>query len=153
MEVLKKHPLHRALRLDKMFLAGLEKVLFHHLKGEATKRIPVWQMISTPLEALLARADRIADALKTSGIEISVKKSCSTIGGGSLPGEILPSMTISVNRPVISANRQSQLFREQTPPVIGRIEDQKFVLDLRTVFPHQDESLISAIKCTFQKRS
>ena len=152
-EVLRKHPLHRALRLDKMFLAGLEKVLLHYLKGEATKRIPVWQMISTPLEALLARAGRIADVLKTSGIEISVKKSHSTIGGGSLPGEILPSMTISVNRPVISANRQSQLFREQTPPVIGRIEDQKFVLDLRTVFPHQDESLISAIKCTFQKRS
>jgi L-seryl-tRNA(Ser) seleniumtransferase len=152
-DILKKHPLYRALRLDKMFLAGLERILLYYLKGEATKKIPVWQMIGIPMEALQNRADRIVDALKTSGIEISVKKSSSTIGGGSLPGETLPSITISVNHPVVSANRQSQLFREQTPPVIGRIEDQKLVLDLRTVFPRQDELLISAIKNIFLKKS
>lgn len=150
---LKKHPLHRALRLDKMFLAGLEKVLLHYLKGEATKRIPVWQMIGTPWEVLRARAEKIRNELKESGIEILINKSSSTIGGGSLPGEILPSVTISVNRPVISANIQSQLFREQSPPIIGRIEDQNFVLDLRTVFPHQDELLTSAIKNIFLKRN
>lgn len=148
-DVLKKHPLHRALRLDKMFLAGLEKVLLYYLKGEAIKKIPVWQMISTPLESLQARAEKIETELKKSGIQMVIQKSQSTIGGGSLPGETLPSVTISVIKPVFSANQQAQLFRQQTPPVIGRIEDQKFVLDLRTVFPRQDATLVSAIKSIF----
>jgi L-seryl-tRNA(Ser) seleniumtransferase len=148
-DILKKHPLYRALRLDKMFLAGLEKVLLYYLKGEAIKRIPVWQMISAPLESLQNRAEKIETELKKSGIQMVVQKSQSTIGGGSLPGETLPSITISVIKPVFSANQQAQLFRQQTPPVIGRIEGQKFVLDLRTVFPHQDETLVSAIKRIF----
>ncbi|HEX7401216.1 MAG TPA: L-seryl-tRNA(Sec) selenium transferase, partial [candidate division Zixibacteria bacterium] len=139
----------RALRLDKMFLAGLERVLLYYLKGEAIKRIPVWQMISTPLESLHIRAEKIGAELNKSGIQTIIGKSQSTIGGGSLPGETLPSITISVIKPVFPANQQAQLFRQQTPPVIGRIEGQKFVLDLRTVFPHQDESLISAIKSIF----
>ncbi len=76
---LRKHPLHRALRLDKMFLAGLEKVLLHYLKNEATKKIPVWQMISTPMEVLQTRAEKVRNELKESGIEILINKSCSTI--------------------------------------------------------------------------
>jgi L-seryl-tRNA(Ser) seleniumtransferase len=148
-DVLKKHPLHRALRLDKMFLAGLEKILSYYLKGEAMNKIPVWQIISTPLESLQSRAERIGAELDKAGIQIAIKKSQSTIGGGSLPGETLPSITISVIRPLCPANQQAQLFRQQSPPIIGRIEDQKLVLDLRTVFPHQDETLISAIKKIF----
>jgi L-seryl-tRNA(Ser) seleniumtransferase len=153
-EILKKHPLHRALRLDKMFLAGLESVLLYYLKGEATKKIPVWQMISTPLEALQARAEKIQDELRKSGIKITIQKSQSTIGGGSLPGETLPTIAISVQSAdsrAYSADQLSKLFRDQSPPVIGRIEDDNFVLDLRTVFPQQDEILISAIKDIFSQ--
>ena len=155
-DILKKHPLHRALRLDKMFLAGLERVLLYYLKGEATKRIPAWQMISTSLNVLQNRAERIKQELQKSGIQITVQKSQSTVGGGSLPGETLPTITISVSSVQSvdsSPNQQAKLFREQTPPIIGRIEDDKFVLDLRTVFPHQDEILISAIKNIFLKKS
>ena len=156
-DILKKHPLHRALRLDKMFLAGLERVLLYYLKGEATQKIPAWQMISTPLEVLQKRAEKIKDELKKSGIEVTIQKSQSTIGGGSLPGETLPTIIISVSSvdPSVdlSVDQQARLFREQSPPIIGRIEDDKFVLDLRTVFPHQDETVVSAIKNIFLKKS
>jgi L-seryl-tRNA(Ser) seleniumtransferase len=154
--ILKKHPLHRALRLDKIFLAGLESVLLYYLKGEATKKIPVWQMISSPLKILQTRAEKIKEELKKSCIEVTIKKSQSTIGGGSLPGETLPTVVISVSSVESvdsSPDQQAKLFREQSPPIIGRIEDDKFVLDLRTVFPHQDETLISAIKNIFLKKS
>jgi len=155
-DILKKHPLHRALRLDKMFLAGLERVLLYYLKGEAFKKIPAWQMISTPLKVLQTRAEKITDELKKSGIEVTIQKSQSTVGGGSLPGETLPTIIISVESVSsvgMPADQQAKLFREQSPPIIGRIEDDKFVLDLRTVFPHQDEKLISAIKNIFLKKS
>jgi len=150
-DVLKKHPLHRALRLDKMFLAGLERVLLYYLKGHAIEKIPVWQMISTPVKNLQARAERIKAELEKSDVQISIQKSQSTVGGGSLPGETLPTIVISVASVDESVDRQAKLFREQSPPIIGRIEDEKFVLDLRTVFPHQDEMIISAVRNIFLK--
>ncbi len=156
-EILKAHPLHRALRLDKMFLAGLERVLLYYLKGEATKKIPAWQMISVPLNTLQVRAEKIRNELGKSDIRVTIQESQSTVGGGSLPGETLRTVVLSVlsvDRPIdLSAEQQARLFREQSPPIIGRIEDEKFVLDLRTVFPHQDEVLISAVKNIFLKRS
>jgi L-seryl-tRNA(Ser) seleniumtransferase len=159
-DILKTHPMHRALRLDKMFLAGLERVLLYYLKGEATRKIPAWQMISIPLDVLQTRAEKIQKELEKSGIEIIIQKSQSTVGGGSLPGEALPTVVISVKSVSsvdpsvdLSPDQQAKLFREQSPPIIGRIDDEKFVLDLRTVFPHQDEMLVSAIKNIFLKRS
>jgi L-seryl-tRNA(Ser) seleniumtransferase len=152
-DILKTHPMHRALRLDKMFLAGLESVLLYYLKGEATKKIPAWQMISTFLDALQTRAEKIRDKLQESGIEIEIQESKSTVGGGSLPGETLPTVVISVPSVDLSPDQQAKLFRKHTPPIIGRIEEEKFVLDLRTVFPHQDEVLISAVNNIFLKRS
>ena len=92
------------------------------------------------------------------------------MGGGSLPGETLPTIVISassfgtspqdrsassagMNHVVHTADQQAKMFRGQSPPIIGRIQDEKFVLDLRTVFPHQDELIIKAIKNIFTKRS
>jgi len=156
-DILKKHPLHRALRLDKMFLAGLETVLLHYLKGQATEKIPVWQMISVPLKALQARAEKIKAGLEESDVKIAIQESQSTVGGGSLPGETLPTIVISVesapsvDESVQSVDRQAKLFREQPTPIIGRIENDRFVLDLRTVFPQQDDIIISAIRNIFSK--
>lgn len=149
-DILKKHPLHRALRLDKMFLAGLERVLLHYLKGQATEKIPVWQMISAPLTSLQVRAEKIKAELGKSDIGIIIQESQSTVGGGSLPGETLPTVVISVES-VQSVDRQGKLFREQPTPIIGRIENDRFVLDLRTVFPQQDDIIISAIRNIFSK--
>jgi L-seryl-tRNA(Ser) seleniumtransferase len=152
-DLLRKHPLHRALRLDKMFIAGLESVLLFYLKGEAIRKIPAWQMISTPLDVLKKRTENIGDQLKKSGISVTITESESTVGGGSLPGETLLTIVISVLSSDISADQQAEIFRQQSPPIIGRIEDEKFVLDLRTIFPHQDELVIKAIKNIFSKRS
>ena len=159
-DLLRKHPLHRALRLDKMFVAGLESVLFSYLKGEATKKIPAWQMISTPLDVLRKRAENIKKELGKSGISITITESTSTVGGGSLPGETLPTIIVSVESASsvdpsldLSADQQARLFREQSFPIIGRIEDEKFILDLRTIFPRQDDLIIKAIKSIFSKRS
>jgi L-seryl-tRNA(Ser) seleniumtransferase len=155
-DILKKHPMHRALRLDKMFLAGLERILLYYLKGEATQKIPAWQMISTSQRTLQARAERIKHDLKKAGIEIEIRESRSTIGGGSLPGETLPTVVLSVSSvdgSVFSVDQQARFFREQSTPVIGRIENNTFVLDLRTVFPHQDKTLVASIKNVFLKRS
>jgi L-seryl-tRNA(Ser) seleniumtransferase len=159
-DILRKHPMHRALRLDKMFLAGLERILLYYLKGEAVQKIPAWQMISASPRILQNRAERIKNDLKKAGIEINIRESQSTIGGGSLPGEILPTIVISVTtvNPVgkskgLTPDLQARFFRNQTPPIIGRIENDNFVMDLRTVFPKQDDILISAIKNVFLKRS
>jgi L-seryl-tRNA(Ser) seleniumtransferase len=151
-DILRKHPLHRALRLDKMFITGMESVLFHYLKGEATKKIPVWQMISTPLDVLKKRAEKIKDELAKSRISITIAEGKSTVGGGSLPGETLPTITVSVSSAPSadsSPDQQAKLFRKQSPPIIGRIENERFVLDLRTVFPHQDELIIRGAKNIF----
>jgi L-seryl-tRNA(Ser) seleniumtransferase len=143
-----------------MFIAGLESVLFSYLKGEATKKIPAWQMISTPLDVLRKRAENIKKELGKSGISITITESTSTVGGGSLPGETLPTIIVSVESVSsvdpsldLSADQQARLFREQSFPIIGRIEDEKFILDLRTIFPRQDDLIIKAIKNIFSKRS
>jgi L-seryl-tRNA(Ser) seleniumtransferase len=137
-----------------MFIAGLESVLFSYLKGEATKKIPAWQMIGTPLDVLRKRAEHIKGELGKSGISITITESTSTVGGGSLPGETLPTIVVSVSSvQSVDPDQQARLFRDQSPPIIGRIEDEKFILDLRTVFPRQDDLIIKAIKNIFLKRS
>jgi L-seryl-tRNA(Ser) seleniumtransferase len=108
-------------------------------------------MISAPLEALQRRAEKIKAELAESGIAVAIQESESTVGGGSLPGETLPTVVISSESVDLSADQQAKLFREQPTPIIGRIENDKFVLDLRTVFPQQDEIIISAIRNIFSK--
>jgi L-seryl-tRNA(Ser) seleniumtransferase len=86
--------------------------------------------------------------LKEKGIKFFVKESKSTVGGGSLPGETLPTIVISFDTEV-SPQIQAERFRNLSIPIIGRIENNKFVLDLRTIFHHQDEILIQSIKNIF----
>lgn len=141
---LKRHPLTRALRVDKTTLAGLQATLLHYLKGEAEEKVPVWRMIAMPIEAIEKRAKAWAERLVEAGITARVVDGHSTVGGGSLPGETLPTrlVAIQVNSPVELARR----MRTGDPPVIGRIEDDRFLLDPRTVLPEEDDVLIEAIK-------
>jgi len=147
-DLLRKHPLYRALRVDKLVIAGLEKVILAYLKKEGSGKISVWQMISTKIEDLRERAQKIENSLKEKGIKSFVKESKSTVGGGSLPGETLPTIVISFDTEV-SPQIQAERFRNLSIPIIGRIENNKFVLDLRTIFHHQDEILIQSIKNIF----
>jgi L-seryl-tRNA(Ser) seleniumtransferase len=138
-EKLRRHPLARAIRADKLCLAGLSATLLHYLKGEAEKKIPVWQMISTRLDDLLERARTWADVVQQG----EVIQGLSTIGGGSLPGESLPTHLLSLT--VKSPNRFLQQLRHLDPPVIARLENDRVLLDPRTVLPEQDEILMKRL--------
>lgn len=140
---LKKHPLARAIRADKLCLAALSATLVHYLRDEAESEIPVWQMISASPEEIRTRANRWQAALSAGGT-VSVQPSLSTVGGGSLPDETMPTfvLALKISKPTDFA---SQLRRGQ-PAVITRVEDNLVLLDPRTVLPEQEEMLISVVK-------
>ena len=136
---LRKDPLARAMRPDKSTLAGVAATLGLYRAGLATSEIPVWQMIATPPAALRARADALA--VRVPGA--ATVALAATIGGGSLPGETLPSYGLAVA--ARSAERLLTALRRGDPAVIGRIEDGRLLLDLRTVDPRADDELAGAL--------
>lgn len=137
---IKKHPLARAVRADKLCLAALAVTLTHYLKDEAERKIPIWRMISQPPEALRARAQSWADALGTG----EVIPGLSTVGGGSLPQETLPTFLLALDGG--QPNRFLAKLRRASPPVIARVEAEKVVFDPRTVLPEQEDDLLRAIR-------
>ena len=142
-ERLAAHPVARAVRADKMSLAALAATLLHYLRGEATEKIPVWQMISTSPDKILARARRWEDA--ASGIA-DVVESRSAIGGGSLPGETLPSWSLSIDPGGDRPDSLAARLRDMPVPIVGRIEDGRVLLDPRTVLPEQDAGLVAGLR-------
>ncbi len=141
---LRNHPLARALRVDKLTLAALNVTLLHYLRGEAATALPVWQMISAPLADLRQRADAWRQALAGAGVTAEVTALHSTVGGGSLPGETLPSVGLALTQP--AAFDLAARLRQGDPPVIARVADQRLLLDARTVLPAQDDALVSAVR-------
>lgn len=140
---LKKHPLARAVRADKLALAGLAATLTDYLSGQATAKIPVWRMIAYPLTELADTANEWARVLQTKGVPAEVVDGRSTVGGGSLPGTSLPTYLVAIAHP------QPDLFayalRQHATPIIGRIQDGRYLLDPRTVLPAQTQPLLEAI--------
>ena len=128
---LKQHPLARALRIDKLDLAALSATLVHYLKGEALREIPVWRMISLPLIEIEQQAIEFAAQLCSAGFSADVIDGQSTIGGGSLPGETLPTRLVTLT--VANPDDFLARLRHGDPPVVARIENDRVVLDLRTV--------------------
>jgi L-seryl-tRNA(Ser) seleniumtransferase len=141
---LRRHPLTRALRPDKLTLAALAATLDHYVRGEAPTTIPLWRMITAPLEALDARAARVAAVLRAVGLDAAVEDGRSTVGGGSLPEETLPSRVVAVRAPSEAA--LAARLRQATPPVIARLERDRLLLDLRTVLPEEDDLLLAALR-------
>ncbi|MCR4407781.1 MAG: L-seryl-tRNA(Sec) selenium transferase [Anaerolineae bacterium] len=141
---LRRHPLTRALRVDKTTLAGLQATLLHYLKGEAVDKIPVWQMIASRPDTLKQRAERWAQALSQTGVRAMVTEGRSTVGGGSLPGETLPTWLVALG--VDSPDALAARLRAGEPPVIARIEDDRLCLDPRTVFEEEEETLLRAVQ-------
>ena len=138
-ERLRRHPLARAIRPDKLALAALDATLEHYRRGEALDRIPVWRMISLPLDAIRARAEQWAAAVPGELVRAE-----STVGGGSLPGETLPTWAFAPR--VEQPNEAAARLRRSDPPVIARVADERLLLDPRTVLPEQDPTLIAALK-------
>jgi len=133
---LRRHPIARAVRADKMALAGLSATLLHYLKGEAVQKIPIWQMISMDLKRIEARAKQWTRFMKGARMILGE----SAIGGGSLPGERLPTWLVALQ--VSNPNQFLSQLRASHPPIIARVEDNLVLLDPRTVLPHQEGALL-----------
>ncbi len=133
---LRKHPMARAMRADKTCLAGIAATLNHYLLNEAEREIPVWRRISTPVGDIRGRAEEWARRLGSG----DVRPSQSTLGGGSLPGEELPTEVLSLQ--VKSPDAFMKRLRMQDPPVIARTVKDRVLLDPRTVMVEQDPILV-----------
>ncbi len=145
---LKKHPLARAVRIDKVRLAGLAATLIHYLKGEAVKKIPVWYMVSAPLDEIERRARMWAEALNDLAQVIEGE---SMVGGGSLPGSTLPTRLVAIGgkrkrKGQNIAQTLARRLRSQEFPVIGRISGDVLLLDPRSVLPEEDQIVLQALR-------
>ena len=139
---IKANPLTRALRIDKMTLAALEGTLqLYRDERQAVEQIPTLAMLTMPLKAIEARAAELKsrlDALSRAGLAVELMEAASRAGGGSLPLLNLPSCCVGVQIDGMSANGIERWLRNGTPPVIGRIENDRFIMDPRTL---QEEEL------------
>ncbi|MBA2380776.1 MAG: L-seryl-tRNA(Sec) selenium transferase [Chloroflexi bacterium] len=142
---LRRDPLARAVRPDKAILAGVAATLAIYRAGRAVDDIPIWQMIALGAEPLRVRAEWIlGQAASVAGrTDLSVVDVDSPVGGGSLPGQVLPSVGVSV--PVASAMRAAAALRSGPDRILARIVDGAIVLDLRTVPPFHDGTIVRRI--------
>jgi L-seryl-tRNA(Ser) seleniumtransferase len=146
---LKREPLFRALRCDKLCLAALQDTTDIHLHGNPAE-IPALALLLTSKDDLRARAANIFARLRGLPAQISIGRGTGKVGGGTLPRSVLPSVTIDLVPQSCSVNEFASRLRGHTPPVVGYIASGSFKLDLRTILPLQDEVVIDAIRtaCT-----
>jgi len=149
LDKLSRHPLARAVRIDKVRLAGVAATLIHYLKSEAVEKIPVWQMLSVPLEEIDRRARMWAEAL---GAPAQVIEGESMIGGGSLPGSTLPTRLVAIGgggkrkgRDMAQALAR-RLRRSEKFPIIGRISEDALLLDPRSVPTEEDQIVLRVLR-------
>jgi L-seryl-tRNA(Ser) seleniumtransferase len=144
---LRRHPLARAVRIDKIRLAGLIATLIHYVRGEATEKIPVWRMISMSVSEIESRARIWVQSTNGMGIIMDGE---SMVGGGSLPGGTLPTKLVVIGQGGKKASslvlRLSQTLREWQVPIISRIQDNYLLLDPRSVLPEEDKIICEALK-------
>ncbi len=142
---IRRHPLMRALRVDKMTYAALEATLQEYDAGRAGDAVPVIAMLAMSPGEIERRAQTVAASIAASGCSAAIVDGVSTIGGGSAPGSALPTRLIALSHPSAHASELEARLRAGDPPVIARIEDDRVVLDLRTVLPEEDEVLARLI--------
>ena len=147
-ERLRRHPLARAVRMDKGSVAALTATLLHYLRGEATEKLPVWRMIAEPYAAVRRRARRWARAI---GPAANVVDGRSMIGGGSLPEESLPTALVALAGDGADVSGLARRLRRGDPPVVARIESDALLLDPRTVLPGEDEALLRALAAALSR--
>jgi len=141
---IRANPLFRALRVDKLTYAALEATLLAYLRGRQDE-IPALRMMRTSVEELRARAvammKSVGGALRGEMVECE-----SVIGGGTTPGAVLPSVALALTHAAHSADELQRALRNGEPAIIARVEDRRTLLDLRTIFPKQDEAVSAALR-------
>jgi len=146
---IRKNPLNRALRIDKLTLAALEGTLrLYRDEAQAVREIPTLRQLTQPEDALRPRAETLAQRLASLGdprLEVTVARRSSKAGGGSLPLLDLPSPCVQVRLRGVSARRVETALRRAEPPVIARIEEEAVIFDLRTVLPEDEDPIVAAV--------
>jgi L-seryl-tRNA(Ser) seleniumtransferase len=153
-ERIEKDPLMRAFRCDKMTLAALEATLRIYMNEErALREIPVLQLLGLPLDELKVRAEALTERLRTIDTLASVEcaEDVAYVGGGSLPDQQMKTWIVEVKPRDRSDADVARRLRLGSPAVMGRVRDGKLVLDVRTIFPHQTEALIEAMRQAFSR--
>jgi L-seryl-tRNA(Ser) seleniumtransferase len=154
---LKRDPLFRALRCDKLILSALEATVDLYLGGCGASRaqtgsapavtgIPILEMLSAPNDALRSRAEKIVAALAGTALKASIGAGSAQVGGGALPQSVIQSVTVDLAHAALQPQELAARLRARSVPVIGYIEKGQLKLDLRTIFPAQDAELIEAIR-------
>lgn len=143
-DAIRQNPLMRACRVDKMTYAALEWTLNQYETNAYSTTLPVWRMLFAEPEEIQGRALRLADLLETRGFQVALKPGVSLIGGGSAPEVEIPTFVLAVTSKEHSVNQMERHLREFATPVLARIEDDQLILDLRTVFPEQEATIVSA---------
>ncbi|HEX6974849.1 MAG TPA: L-seryl-tRNA(Sec) selenium transferase [Vicinamibacterales bacterium] len=139
---IRTHPLMRALRVDKLTYAALEATLEEHVAGRASQTVPVWRMLTMGVDEIAARAEALIAAIGCG----RASDGHSTIGGGSAPGSALPTRLVAIDSSTPSVTELESRLRASDPAVIARIEDDRLLLDLRTVDPADDAQLIACLR-------
>jgi L-seryl-tRNA(Ser) seleniumtransferase len=143
---IRRHPLMRALRVDKLTYAALEATLGEYAAGRASRTIPILQMILATADAIRVRAMRVAERAREGGVlEVVVLPGHSAVGGGTTPGLELPTWVVALQHPTKSVDWLDGWLRRQEIPIVGRIESDRLLLDLRTVPVPDDELFARAL--------
>lgn len=149
-ERMKKNPLTRALRVDKMTLAALEATLRVYQDGERPyERIPILEMLTLPQEELRRRAQTLRDRLVQAGVDCECLPEHGQVGGGSVPTRLLPTFCVAVRDGRLSAAALDERLRARTVPVVGRIAHDRLLLDMRTLRPGDGDELFAALTEVF----
>ncbi|MEY2481334.1 MAG: L-seryl-tRNA(Ser) seleniumtransferase [Verrucomicrobiota bacterium] len=142
---LKQEPIFRALRCDKLILAALQTTTDLHLQNQ-TASLPALKLLQTQTDELRARAAAILVRLRGLPLRTMAGPATGKVGGGSLPRSILPSITIDILPETCSLKQFADAMRKWSPPVVGYIAGERFKLDLRTIFPEQDDIVVDALR-------
>ena len=145
---LRTHPLMRAVRADKITFAILEATLAEYVAGRANLTVPVQRMLHATADEIEARAMALGEQLAARGWQTALMSGSSAVGGGSAPGLGLPTVLLCLSRAGESATAIEAWLRTLDPPVVARIENERVVLDLRTVSPNQDEVLATLLSAS-----
>ncbi len=144
-EQIRRNPLLRALRVDKLTYAALEATLLTYSRGRADD-IPVVRMLRIPAESVRVRCEQIVEALAQMPFDAEVVASKSVIGGGTTPGATLDSFAVSLHHATLSSTNLATALRRASPAVVCRVQNDRVLLDPRTVFPEQDAELIEVLR-------
>jgi L-seryl-tRNA(Ser) seleniumtransferase len=141
-DAMRRNPLYRALRVDKMTLAALDVVLADHEAGKS-ERVPVQRMLRLHPDVVRSRARALADALRAAcpQAQADVVEGSSAVGGGAAPTVEIPTFLVAITHAVLGPERLASALRGGSPPVVARVADGRLVLDLRTVRPEEEDAL------------